>query len=508
MHPDLVSLLSHCRTLPTLPGVALKIIALAEDPGSDLDTISDAIALDPALSARMLRIANSPLYASKHRRRVDTLAQATSLLGFNAAVSLSLGFSVARTLRPGHALAGLQERVWRRSALAAMAARLFAERLQLDRPEELMLGALLQDIGILALLHAVPDRYAQLPPAGLQGAARLQLEHDHLGGDHTEVGAWLAGRWGLSPYLQRMIRSSETVDTRDRTLGCVVAAGLLADVWVDGEDEDASEQLERVASTALDMTAADLVEMLERLSALAPEISMLFDVKVEREEQVRDIEQQSRELAMIHHLLERQDLAQAQRETDRLRSRARELDDLARRDHLTGAYNRRQLDDLLQQAFEDADRLGVPLSIAFVDLDDFKRINDQHGHLVGDTVLREFSAALMAMLRSSDLLARYGGEEFLIVLGRCGADRGRHILERLLAEISRRAMTFVEGRAIHVTFSAGVATHGEDVRFATAQDLLQAADEALYGAKREGRNQVAMRAERSDAAPPLAGAAG
>ncbi|PJJ99063.1 GGDEF domain-containing protein [Lysobacteraceae bacterium NML91-0213] len=492
MHPELVSLLSHCRTLPTLPGVALRMIELAEDPATDLAMAAEAIALDPALSARLLRIANSPLYASAHRRRVDTLSQALALLGLNAALSLALGFVVARTLQPDHALAGMHERVWQRSALAAMAARLLAERLQLERPEELMLGALLQDIGILALLHAMPERYAELPQVPLQGRERLEVERDHLGGDHTEVGAWLAGRWGLSGYLQRMIRGSETVETGDRTLGCVVAAGLLGDVWMRPDDVHARGQLERVA-VALELEPLDVETLLDRLSTLAPEMSALFDVRIHREEQAREIEQQGRELAMIRHLLEREDLQEAVREATRLKARTRELDDLVRRDPLTGAYNRRQLEDVLQQAFEEAERRREPLSIAFIDLDDFKLINDRYGHLVGDTVLREFSQTLTRMLRASDLLARYGGEEFLVVLRRCGAERGRQILERILADIANTPLADVDGTPIHITFSAGLATHGEDARFIDAHAMLAAADEALYGAKREGRNQVAMR---------------
>ncbi|HEY4560652.1 MAG TPA: GGDEF domain-containing protein [Lysobacter sp.] len=173
-----------------------------------------------------------------------------------------------------------------------------------------------------------------------------------------------------------------------------------------------------------------------------------------------------------------------------------------RRDPLTGAYNRRQLEDVLQQAFEEAERLGEPLSIAFIDLDDFKRINDRYGHLVGDTVLREFSQELTRMLRASDLLARYGGEEFLVVLRRCGAERGRQILERILADIATRPLAVVDGAPVHVTFSAGLATHGEEARFDDAHAMLAAADEALYGAKREGRNQVALQVRTDIPATP------
>src|SRR5690606_6153542 len=88
----------------------------------------------------------------------------------------------------------------------------------------------------------------------------------------------------------------------------------------------------------------------------------------------------------------------------------------ASRDALTGVYNRHQLHSRLEQEFEIAQRHGRPLSIAFIDLDDFKRVNDSHGHLVGDEVLRNFALALQGALRASDVIARYGGEEFLVIL--------------------------------------------------------------------------------------------
>src|SRR5690606_14167290 len=155
MHPDLESSLLHCRNLPSPPAVALQIIELAQDPDADLATAARVIAMDPALSARLLRVANSPLYAG--RRRVETLAQATTMLGLNATLSLALGFSLARGLRSTSGAAAEQERLWKRSVLSALAARLLGEHAGLERLEDLMLAGLLQDIGALALLQARPD---------------------------------------------------------------------------------------------------------------------------------------------------------------------------------------------------------------------------------------------------------------------------------------------------------------------------------------------------------------
>jgi len=95
MPPELTAALALCRNLPSPPGIALRIIELAQDPEADITTAADIIAIDMALSARMLRIANSPLYAS--RRRIENLGQALTMLGLNATVSLALGLPSPRT---------------------------------------------------------------------------------------------------------------------------------------------------------------------------------------------------------------------------------------------------------------------------------------------------------------------------------------------------------------------------------------------------------------------------
>ena len=115
MRSDLEALLLNCRNLPSPPGVALRIIELAQDPDVVMATAADTIGLDAALSARMLRIANSPLYAS--RRRVDNLSQALTLLGLNATLTLALGFSLAQGPRGGHHPAAQELQIQRIIAL-------------------------------------------------------------------------------------------------------------------------------------------------------------------------------------------------------------------------------------------------------------------------------------------------------------------------------------------------------------------------------------------------------
>lgn len=490
MHPELQTLLGRCRDLPTPPGIALRVIELAQDPTTDLAATAAAINLDAALSARILRIANSPLFASATRRPTTTVSRALALLGLNAAITLALGFSLAATMRGSGQVVAARDRFWRRSVLGAMASRLLGEQAGLKRLEELMLAGLLQDIGALALMQAMPDRYAQLDDAST-GAGRLARERELFGSDHAEVGAWLAARWNLPEYLRRLIAGHECGPyTDDPELACVAGSGLLADLWLRTGGPEEARAIAARLEQCTGLAGAETARLLERMSASAPELSEVFDVRLEPRQR-REIQRHAAELTVVRNLVEIRDAAGARREIDALRSRAHDLTEQARRDPLTGAYNRLQLEDVLQREFEDALRHGRPLSIAFIDLDDFKNINDRYGHLVGDQVLQEFTRCLGGHLRQTDLLARYGGEEFLIVLSDCDATAARATLERILSEISRTPMSLIDGEPLYITFSAGLACQGGNDQFASAEDLLKAADEALYGAKRDGRNQVA-----------------
>jgi diguanylate cyclase (GGDEF)-like protein len=154
------------------------------------------------------------------------------------------------------------------------------------------------------------------------------------------------------------------------------------------------------------------------------------------------------------------------------------LDELTRTDDLTGLPNRRAWDELLIHELGVAERHGIPVSVAMLDLDFFKRYNDEHGHLAGDRLLRAAAAVWQSTLRTTDVLARWGGEEFALMLPGCDGAGAAALIERLRG-------TLPDG----VTFSAGVAT--SDGRTAP-RALVDAADQALYTAKAGGRDRVVV----------------
>ena len=158
-------------------------------------------------------------------------------------------------------------------------------------------------------------------------------------------------------------------------------------------------------------------------------------------------------------------------------------------DGLTGISNRRQCEEALTSEISRADRLGTPLTLVLADLDDFKAINDAHGHATGDDVLREFAAVLRATVRDSDLAGRWGGEEFMLLLPGADAVGGAQLADRVRTSLMERSFVGQEGAAVSVTCSFGVAQHSPGL---DERDLFAAADRALYRAKREGKNRVEL----------------
>jgi diguanylate cyclase (GGDEF)-like protein len=157
-------------------------------------------------------------------------------------------------------------------------------------------------------------------------------------------------------------------------------------------------------------------------------------------------------------------------------------------DGLTGLANRRPCEDALKKEVVRAKRLGDPLAVIVADLDDFKAVNDKHGHPTGDKVLREFAEALKASVREIDLPSRWGGEEFVVVLPGTDEAGGAHVAERIRREFARRVVLASSGEQIISTASFGVV--GFAGRGGTSE-LLGAADAALYRAKRAGKDRIA-----------------
>jgi diguanylate cyclase (GGDEF)-like protein len=157
-------------------------------------------------------------------------------------------------------------------------------------------------------------------------------------------------------------------------------------------------------------------------------------------------------------------------------------------DDLTRLYNSRYLKRSLERETQRRARSGRPLSLLFIDLDDFKRVNDDHGHLCGSRALVEVAAVLKGTARGTDVVARYGGDEFALILPDTGRDGARVVGERVRRALAEHRFLADEGLDVRLTASVGIATLPDAAR--SADQLIQAADSAMYRVKDSGKNGI------------------
>ena len=164
------------------------------------------------------------------------------------------------------------------------------------------------------------------------------------------------------------------------------------------------------------------------------------------------------------------------------------LRQLATRDQLTGLLNRREFDRILAEETERSQRFGRPFALVLVDIDHFKKVNDIHGHQAGDAVLQEVARRLSGLVRSVDRVARFGGEEFALIIMEADMKMGLETAWRACAAMEREPVRVRDFGVLAITVSAGAASMPDDAR--TVDELIAAADKALYAAKTRGRNSA------------------
>ena len=180
------------------------------------------------------------------------------------------------------------------------------------------------------------------------------------------------------------------------------------------------------------------------------------------------------------------ELIDARRSLSAIEVELKENRHLLEKDPLTGTDNRRAMTAIIEREMARARRDREPMSVAMVDIDHFKKINDTYGHATGDAALIHLTQIARSILRGNDGFVRYGGEEFLLVMAETGLLGGVHVAERLQHALVKQPFAH-HGQAIEMTFSAGVSSLQDGDTEAT---LLKRADKALYEAKRTGRNRV------------------
>ena len=495
--PELQKNLKDCVNLPTLPGVAIKIIELSKDPDATLSDVASIISIDPAISAKLLKLANSPIYSQ--RRSVTNLREALTLLGFNAALTIALSFSLFQSLNTSNGNAHISKNYWRRSILSASIARLLGIRLGIIKLEELFLTGLLQDIGILVLDSLKDSAYTIEGETSLKHSERIAAEMELMGTEHSIVGAWLLQSWKLPETLINAVMYSHSayeniaeLNGTDRNFYyCLNFSGVIADIWIDEAPGESMQSIMEAVKMFLGLDKSQFNDLLTDINQTLPEISKVFEINLVDEEARANVLDEAREILLLRSVHFIKQSEEDRHNVENISKRVKKVEKINQFDHLTEVFNRRHFEQVLEEEYENSNVNQWPLSLALIDVDNFKLVNDTYGHLVGDEVLKFIARFFSENIRQTDVLARYGGDEFILLLPGSTLDIANTLLIRLFELFKKQPGIKTGNEELITTVSIGLASHIDINDFNNLNEFIKAADNALYKAKNSGRNCLA-----------------
>ncbi|MDO8989222.1 MAG: diguanylate cyclase [Sideroxyarcus sp.] len=322
---------------------------------------------------------------------------------------------------------------------------------------------------------------------GLVRLLRLLVENVS---EMVEDDKWLHGQIAVLQEIVANPMDKHAIADAERTLrDTIIKQGTLKQSLT-----DAKATLKSMMTTFIDRLG-DLTESTgeyhNKIEGYSQKISKT-DNLTELNHILKDVMHDTR-IIQASALRSHEELLAHKKQADEAEARIKELEqeleqvsELVREDQLTGALNRRGLDESLERELKRADRSKSAVSIAMLDIDNFKHLNDSLGHQAGDLALVHLTRVIKETLRPADSVGRYGGEEFLIVLPDSDLKAAIEAMQRLQRDLTKKFFLHNNERVL-VTFSAGVALRGENEE---AEDLIGRADKAMYLAKRTGKNRV------------------
>ncbi len=485
--------------LPSPPAIALKILEAVRKDENSFDELAQIISVDPALTVRILKIANSSLYGFPNP--VDSLSQATALIGTNALKNIALSFVIVQDFQDAPQGSFDLTLFWRRAITAAVAAETLAEYISLHY-QDLFVSALLQDIGVLILYLSDAATYTSLQDEKrVTGKTTCEIEQQKFGFDHSEVGNHLLATWSLPETIHQPIRfhHSDEVDDPYKDAALILQlADKIAAIYHGIHSNSKFVTVHEGLKNCYQLSEEQIDQLIDTVGEKAYEILDLFAIDPGDIKPFSLIMQEANEelgrlnFSYAQIVLE---LKQAKQSAEQLALELKMANDslreLAFRDGLTGLYNHRYFQEVLESELDRAKRYNHPLSLLLIDIDFFKKVNDQFGHPAGDQVLQEVGNTLTKLIRRCDIVARYGGEEFAIILPETGATSAKVLAQRVRRGIEQMNVNYND-QILSITISCGIASSEIDNHGDTRAELIEYSDQALYRAKENGRNRVEM----------------
>lgn len=479
--------------LPKL-AIALRILALSEDPVAGVAEVAKIIVNSSEFADRILRIANSPFYAT--RRKIENLRQALSLLGFNATVTLALTISFTSSVPDDW----LETRpFWRRAALSALAARAFGECSGEEYSERYFQAGLLQDIGELVLDCAEPRIYASVCERAQSHTRLTALEVESFGYCHADVGARLLQTWGVPAVLSHAVLHSHDLDSSVRCEGlspldrAVALSGHFADFWLDSERfSEQRNELALLTKTLLDLDEDNFIRIQERIAELIPQYEDLFEVKLLSAQQIFEVLKLTKNQSPSPTASEFADIDSTETRGP-AHPRLVETDCGVAGDRAEvrlQLLNRAQLMQLLSAELAGAMAGDWPLSIAAFSLDQYVSLCHCKGHDFADKLMKTVAHDyLLRQLRPTDFVAYLGNGTAILTLPGTTIDNAYGVMERLRISFPE-LKSKKTGEHLGLSASIGLDTYTNDVTYGSVMDgaaaFLERALQASYLARVAG----------------------
>ena len=471
------TILQSAGNLPTLPGIAIQILDAVKQEDTGLKEVGDILNSDPPLATKVLQIANSSLYGMK----VDRVQHAVNILGGELIKNLVLGFSLIRnTGREKSSLFDYSE-FWKDSLVTAISSRWILQKRAPRLKENGFILGLIHNIGVLVLVQSMPRRYSQvLEEVREEEASQYEAEERILGVNHLQVGSYIAEKWGFPDTLTLPIAHHHYPDLLPQNNDIRLLtetlhfAGQFSQFFHTRNKGYTLAAIDHLLGLYRFDAFMEVEELVKHVQTQTKSIFPIFELSLDDDlDYLQVVEEARQELINTSQIFIDNYLAQ-QREIGRLQ-------EMATYDTLTRTYNYQKFTEELDRELERIRRNGGCFSFCFVDIDDFKVVNDTYGHLVGDRVLQHIAELLENKVRKYDVVARYGGDEFVVLMPELSSRGAYRAMERIRKAISSNP-SVVEDRSVPVTVSCGVYCVSPETA-ADKDKVMKEADKTMYQAK-------------------------
>lgn len=504
MTDDLAKELHHLIrdqiNLPSPPAIAVRILETVQNKDSSLKDLEKIISADPALTGKMLRIANSAFYSLPSE--ITNVGRALSILGTNVIKNIALSFVIAGNMRGEEDPFFDFEYFWRRAVTAAVATKMVMALLE-TKNEDIFVAGLLKDLGVLTMYLTKGQDYVQTlrECRATKGTGLVDFEQEKYRYDHQQLGYILLRSWGIPETIITPIlyhhNPAEAPEKHRLAASVLNVANLLSIIY---SDSDTSSNVKLLGTKMLEffnIPTEKTLKLIDDVAQNSVDILEIFELDPgEMKPYSQMLQEANDELGKLNFSYEqlvlelKQSKDIAERFADELRRANAKLEQLAFRDGLTGLYNHRYFQEILDREIARVKRYGHPLSLLLFDIDFFKKINDNFGHPTGDQVLINLAESVSRAMRPTDIIARYGGEEFAVILPETNL-AGMKVFAERLRRSTAALTTVVQNNAIQVTISCGGALLTAEDNF-SKQELIDSADRGLYLSKQNGRNRTTI----------------